>query len=941
MGLASALTTALTGLTAAETQIDVVGNNLANSQTIGFKASEALFATQFLQTLGLGSGPTANTGGTNPRQTGLGTQVAEISPDFTQGTIEISTNPSDLAIQGDGFFMVQGASGETLYTRNGLFKTNSRNELVTITGNRLLGYGVNDSFQLQTTQITQLSIPLGAAAVAQATENVYLEGTLSPSGDVATTAEVIESAVLGDAAVPRPDILGDSDGDGVPDVPPVVVSVGAVPTVGASAVVTRPGLGAAFTSFGVGTLADSTVFDYRVTFGNVSGADDTLATDVLTATTPVTGDLNSVLLNDIPTDAAFNFINVYRSTAGGAYSQITSVAMPGGATATITDNGFPDSGTALDPTLTIAPPTHVAGTSFNYRFTFVDNNTADPGGVATETLASDPVSVTVGANNSAIRFTGLATSTEYANINVYRTVDGGSDYYFLKQVAMSSTIVDDDSMPLTGTAMEAQDGITGNYSYLVTFHKAGEEESRPSLTIGPRNVSDGRIHLTELPQPIPGGTPDYDQVRVYRNLASDASTFYLVTTLQPGEDYTDARSDTAISDLTVSGNKVIDMDGPKIASNTLLTNVIRRDSLNFESQFTTGELRFSGRKGGRSLGTKEFTVAADSTVQDLIDFMDEAMGIRVGADDPQNPIPTSLNTIPGETGVLAPGGTIQGGKIRFVSNNGVDNALSVELAAFQLDPGDGTVLNPSLSFGTVQDAVGETAVTDFIVFDTLGIPITVRMTAALETRTGSTTTYRWYADSPDNDPVAGSDISVGTGLISFDGEGNLINTTNTTVSIDRRNIPSTSPLEFDFDFSQVSGLSAENSSVAATRQDGFATGKLTSFIIGEDGTIRGVFTNGASRDLGQVRLARFGNNAGLEQRGQNLFAAGVNSGLPIQGGPGEEGIGKIIAGARELSNTDIGRNLIDLVLATTQYRGNTRVITAAQQLLDELLNLRR
>ena len=88
MGLASALTTALSGLTAAETTIDVVGNNLANSQTVGFKASEALFATQFLQTQSLGSAPTANTGGTNPRQVGLGTQVAEISPNFTQGTIE-------------------------------------------------------------------------------------------------------------------------------------------------------------------------------------------------------------------------------------------------------------------------------------------------------------------------------------------------------------------------------------------------------------------------------------------------------------------------------------------------------------------------------------------------------------------------------------------------------------------------------------------------------------------------------------------------------------------------------------------------------------------------------------------------------------------------------------------------------------------------------------
>jgi len=73
MGLASALSTALTGLTAAETTIDVVGNNLANSNTVGFKSSEVAFASQFLQTLGLGSAPTSGSGGTNPRQTGLGT----------------------------------------------------------------------------------------------------------------------------------------------------------------------------------------------------------------------------------------------------------------------------------------------------------------------------------------------------------------------------------------------------------------------------------------------------------------------------------------------------------------------------------------------------------------------------------------------------------------------------------------------------------------------------------------------------------------------------------------------------------------------------------------------------------------------------------------------------------------------------------------------------
>lgn len=96
-----------------------------------------------------------------------------------------------------------------------------------------------------------------------------------------------------------------------------------------------------------------------------------------------------------------------------------------------------------------------------------------------------------------------------------------------------------------------------------------------------------------------------------------------------------------------------------------------------------------------------------------------------------------------------------------------------------------------------------------------------------------------------------------------------------------------------------------------------------------------------SRDLGKIRLARFTNPEGLEQRGQNLYAQGINTGLPIEGSPGENGIGGVVSGALELSNTDIGSDLVNLVLASTQYRSNSRVISATQQLFDELLNIRR
>jgi flagellar hook protein FlgE len=210
----------------------------------------------------------------------------------------------------------------------------------------------------------------------------------------------------------------------------------------------------------------------------------------------------------------------------------------------------------------------------------------------------------------------------------------------------------------------------------------------------------------------------------------------------------------------------------------------------------------------------------------------------------------------------------------------------------------------------------------------------------LESRTDTQTVYRWYADSGDNDPVTGTKIAVGTGLIRFNDRGQFVSASNSTINIARQNTPALS-LSPQLDFSQLSGLAASRSTLSASRQDGFAPGKLTSYLIGEDGTINGVFDNGTERDLGQILLARFANPTGLDQRGNNLFGAGVNSGLPVVGNAGEQGIGTIIAGAVEQSNSDISKNLIDLITASTQYRGNARVITAAQQLLDELLNLRR
>ncbi|MBD53805.1 MAG: flagellar biosynthesis protein FlgE [Rhodopirellula sp.] len=811
MGLTSALTTALTGLNAAETQIDVIGNNLANSQTVGFKSSDVIFGTQFLQTLSLGAAPSANNGGINPRQIGLGVQVAEIAANHNQGTIEISSSSSDLAIQGDGFFIVEGGEGERLYTRNGIFKLNSDAELVSVTGQRLLGYGVDEQFRLQKTELVPLSVPLGSESVAKATENVTFEGTLTPEGDLATVSQVIQSARLGDSKVPQPDFTD--------------VGIAAVPLSDAAAVVVNNG--------GVGTLS--------------------------------------------------------------------------------------------------------AGT-YQYRFALVD-------AAGTEATPSLSISSVVGAGGR-IDLSNLPSeaSGSYPTVNIYRTAPDGSDFFLLGSSAAGGTFNDDGSTPLLGTPLD-DTTLTGNYSYMVTYYRSGEVESRPSELIGPQNVVNGRVSLTNLPvPPVPGpesGFPAYDEIRIYRNLAGDQNNYYLVDTVAPGSDYTDSKSDEAIADLTVAGNQLVNLDGPTITSNTLLTDVLKRDGLTYQSAFEIGTLSYSGRKGGRALGTKQLEIVGTTTVQDFVDFLESASGLQSLLIDSQNPILASENNIPGESGELVPGGYIQDGTIRFVSNTGELNALEIDLSAFRVENSVGDVITPNLAFGTLQEAQGQSAVSDFIVYDSLGVPLNVRVTATLEGRTNEQTIYRWYADSPENQPIAGTDIAVGTGLLRFDGNGNFVSATNDSIAIDRVGVPSVNPLQFDLDFSQVSGLATQQASLAATRQDGSPPGVLTSFVVGEDGTLRGVFGNGVTRDLGQLQLARFANPVGLESRGLNVFAKGVNTGLPVQGAPGENGIGGVIGGALELSNTDIGKDLVELVMASTQYRGNSRVITTSQQLLDELLNLRR
>jgi len=573
MGLTSALNTALNGLTLNEVAIDVLGNNIANAGTNGFKSSKVLFTTQLTQTLSVGSRPEGDNGGTNPMQVGLGATTAAILKDFAQGGITSSSSPSDLAIEGDGFFIVEGSEG-ALYTRDGSFQLDSENKLSTNSGLRVQGFGVVDgTFNIDTDdQIDDLEIDFGLT-VAKSTESVILAGSLS-------TGEDAEAATQG--------------------------------------------------------------------------------------------------------------------------SLLSSVALHDGTT---------------------GPPT---------------------------TIIADPSTVNL-------------------------------------------TDVED---------------ATGNNLF-------------------------------------------------------------------------------AVNDL----------------------------------------IRFQPQKGGQALQEATFTVEAGNTLDDLLTFFQDTLGIQSGG------------TIPAGPGISINGS----GEIEIAGNLGENNDISLISTSLQISSDNGATFTEltSLGLSKSQSANGESTSTSFIVFDSLGDPVDMRVTAYLESRTGSTTTYRYLIESADD---SDNSIAVANGTISLDGDGKVINNDNASanVTIHRANTAADT-LNIEVDFTNLLGIlsTSEGSKMSLFSQDGSAPGTLTTFNINEAGVINGVFDNGLIRPLGQIVLGRFRNPQGLLDAGTGTFREGVSSGQAELVTAGTGGAGTIRSGAIELSNTDIGRDLVDLIVTSTNYRGNARVISSVQELVDELLILGR
>jgi flagellar hook protein FlgE len=194
----------------------------------------------------------------------------------------------------------------------------------------------------------------------------------------------------------------------------------------------------------------------------------------------------------------------------------------------------------------------------------------------------------------------------------------------------------------------------------------------------------------------------------------------------------------------------------------------------------------------------------------------------------------------------------------------------------------------------------------------------------------------------------GALTSVANGTLTFDTEGRLQAQTQASNFLP---LGAVNPQALNFNFGDdiaaggtgLLGITqfAANSSATFIGQDGFGSGQLASVRIDAEGFVAGIFTNGQTRTLGQVAVAGFSAPDQLERVGGNLLRQTQSSGQPVVGAPGGGGRASVISGALEQSNVDLAQQFIRMIAAQRTFEANSKTITTADQLLTELINLRR
>jgi flagellar hook protein FlgE len=240
-------------------------------------------------------------------------------------------------------------------------------------------------------------------------------------------------------------------------------------------------------------------------------------------------------------------------------------------------------------------------------------------------------------------------------------------------------------------------------------------------------------------------------------------------------------------------------------------------------------------------------------------------------------------------------------------------------------------------------ADGTTHVATFDVRDSVGAAHTLTLTF---TKNFAAAPGRWDWAVTEADSAIAS-LTTATGSIVFDANGGISSGASQAVGlVYGATAGVTSPQAITLDFGTATNLTpitglASPSTVTLGSQNGVPSGTLQSFAIGLDGEITGFYSNGRSASIDIVQLASFTNPSGLLKIGSNQYRESATSGTASTGNPGTAGRGTLVGGSLEQSNVDLAQEFTSMIVAERGFQANARTIATANQMLEELVNLKR
>ena len=856
------LMTAVTGVRAHQTMLDVTGNNISNANTTGFKKDNTIFADLMYQASKYASSADGERGGINPAQVGLGVSVSAIETIHTQGASSYTGNASDMMIQERGFF-VYDSGGTQLFSRSGACTLDGNGDLVQSgTGYKLQGYKMEETalegFQ-QAAELSTINIPIGQKIEAKKTTRVDYQCNLDSRSNN-------------------------------------------------------------FLRYGFADLP----------YNAVAGADGLNAGKA------------KVPMNGVEYDMTFSTVGVkgditYNEAATGANYLTFSLENGGETTALMFDMTNIDSTTGL-PVMSL-PTIAYDATAGTYTSTQTTN----------ETTTSDDVNLVgwLDENNNLVTTTGTAL-----------------------QVTTNKA---------TGATTPTQATIDSYYKPVYRFpgqvppkyFTASYDDTTGALQI--RTVSLADADNNEVATTLNGLRADLESTTGEQanatHLKIDGTVFsYNVKSKMDYANFTLSGAPTiATASATTGGTERVQQEFNFIAEFEE-SNMTASDPSDLGKTVSKMVLWYYGYSNAEATAASAGTAEEirNGTVTDLPKSMHKIeANVFFNADGSFDRVDwneTNNNNAPLGFRILTENGV--GPNIQITpgtagSASTKSDALNIMVAQTLDSPAPVDQLGSWTTIGTT--AQGGYHATKTTIYDDDGKTHTLEVTYKKITENR----WRWEAflveeDENGNEVVSNVMPEPRTGEIEFDGSGKISNaisflSTGSTRSTENAEVTITLPfslngqpnsdvtLNFGGGGDALLGVTqfASETTTKPVYQDGYTMGILKNYSVAANGTITGSYSNGISIPLYRVALATFANEQGLEKVGNTMFQASVNSGTANIDGAGSNGKGTIMSQYVEMSNVDLTEEFTHLIVAQRGFQANTRVITVSDQILEEVVNLKR